>query len=221
MACHHDGGPAPARPSADLGAPPANDPDAPPPRQGYVSIRGRWARSGDRWVWLAGYYERDRPGYSWQPGRWVTTPRVPKPPPQAEWATTVRDVSSEYSSDSWSARRILGPPDVYPASGDLPEAWASLTPDANEEYIEVGFGAPMRTVGVDIYETFNPGAVSLVQLIGEDKVTSIVPDPANEQPLRVRATCTDEPVIAVRVTLASAQVPGWNELDAIGLVPCE
>jgi len=138
-----------------------------------------------------------------------------------QWAATVRDVSSEYSSDGWSARQVLGPPDVFPASGDIPKAWASLTPDANEEYIEVGFAQPMRAVGIDIYETFNPGAVALVQLIEESRVTSIVPDPTNEQPLRVRATCTAEPVVAVRVTLASASVPGWNEIDAIGLVPCE
>ncbi len=47
---------------ADVGAPPADKLDAPPPRDGYVWMAGRWARSGDRWVWLEGYFERDAAG---------------------------------------------------------------------------------------------------------------------------------------------------------------
>ncbi|MFT3694733.1 MAG: hypothetical protein QM831_16410 [Kofleriaceae bacterium] len=39
-------------------------------RPGFVWIGGRWARSGNRWVWRGGYYERERVGYSWEAGRW-------------------------------------------------------------------------------------------------------------------------------------------------------
>src|SRR5580658_4145055 len=118
---------APAAPvaSADIGAPPA-DKDAPPPRAGFVWIPGRWARSGDRWVWLEGYYERTRPHLRWEPGRWVEVPSDRTRGADVEWASFVRDVSSEYSTDGWSARQALGPPDVYPADGDRPQAWASL-----------------------------------------------------------------------------------------------
>ncbi len=102
----------------------------------------------------------------------------------------------------------------------MPKAWASLTPDAPTEFIEVGFARPMRAVGVDVYETFNPGAVAEVQLIYSGGVVTVAPDPVTDEPLQVRVSCTDEDIVAVRVTLASAQVPGWNEIDAIGLVPC-
>ena len=33
--------------------------------------------------------------------------------------------------------------------------------------------------------------------------------------------CTDQPVVAVKVTLASGAVPGWKEIDAIGGTPCD
>jgi hypothetical protein len=40
------------------------------PRPGFIYIEGRWDRSGGRWVWLDGHYERERVGYVWGPGRW-------------------------------------------------------------------------------------------------------------------------------------------------------
>jgi hypothetical protein len=206
---------------ADLGAPPADNLDAPPPRKGYAWVPGRWARSGDQWVWLHGYFERERPGYAWKPGRWIAVHGPSRPGPEVEWASSVREFSSEYSNDGWSAQQVLGAPDVYPAQGDMPHAWASATPDAAVEFIEVGYARPMRAIGVDIYETFNPGAVSEVALISSGGAVTLAADPVTDEPLQVRTECTAEPIEAVRVTLASAQVPGWNEIDAIGLVPCD
>ncbi|MEO8843434.1 MAG: hypothetical protein ABI591_02380 [Kofleriaceae bacterium] len=56
--------------------------DPPPPRNevievrpGFVHIEGRWVNSGGRWDWRAGYYERERVGYSWEAGRWETRGR--------------------------------------------------------------------------------------------------------------------------------------------------
>ena len=37
---------------------------------------------------------------------------------------------------SWSANKVIGPPDVYPQYGDLTNAWASQTVN-NVEFIEV------------------------------------------------------------------------------------
>lgn len=51
---------------------------APPPprhvqyetRPGFIFIEGRWNWSGGQWVWVDGYYERERAGYVYAPGRW-------------------------------------------------------------------------------------------------------------------------------------------------------
>nr|HEX4314817.1 YXWGXW repeat-containing protein [Kofleriaceae bacterium] len=221
--CYRDAAPVPPGASADIGPPPAELADAPPAKAGMVWVPGRWARSGDRWVWLAGYFESLRPGYRFEPGRWVEAPDDAKRGSAAgdEWASTVRGVSSEYSADGWSAKQALGAPDVFPQQQDAAQAWASLTPDAPEEFIEVGFATPMRAVGADIYETFNPGAVARVELIGASSTHAIATTPSTDQPLRARMPCSSEPIAAVRVVLESSAVPGWNEIDAIGLVPCD
>jgi hypothetical protein len=149
-------------------------------------------------------------------------------PETVQWASSVRAVSSEYSPDQWSAKQVLGAPDVYPQSGDLPHAWASREPDAPWEFIEVGFAKPGRIRGLQVYETNAPGAITQVEIITADGARKIV----YEEP-RVEAAatgsqistfefaCSDEPIVAARVTLASGQVAGWNEIDAIGALPCK
>jgi len=216
-ACYHD---APAPQAVDVGDPPAPTAEAPAAKPGYVWIAGRWARSGEKWVWLDGYYERERPGFRWQQGKWIAVaPTAPSPLP-VEWASKVRAVSSEYSPSDWSAQRALGPPDVYPRTGDLPNAWASQQPDAATEFIEVGYDKPQRASAVRIFETFNPGAISRIDTFTEHGSSAYAVNGSSEQPFELQIPCSADPIVAVRVTLDSASVPGWNEIDAIGLVSC-
>ena len=51
--------------------------EPPPPRvvhyeyrPGFIWIEGRWNWRGGQWVWMDGYYERERVGYVYAPGRW-------------------------------------------------------------------------------------------------------------------------------------------------------
>ncbi len=73
-----------------------------------------------------------------------------------------------------------------------------------------------------IVETFNPGAVARV-----DDIT-----PGREPLVLWRGRCSphqaphvlsveigDRELSAVRIVLDTARIPGWNEIDAIGLVP--
>jgi hypothetical protein len=155
---------------------------------------------------------------------------APAPTPAIEWASSVRAVSSEYNDTTYAARQVLGAPNVYPRSGDLAGAWASKQPDAGDEFIEVGFAHPTRARAIQIYETFNPGAVRSVEITTASGRREVVYDNPNVgdtgiqiPPALIQTVdlqCTSEPVAAVRVTLASGVVPGWNELDAIGLQPC-
>lgn len=151
--------------------------------------------------------------------------------PSITWASSVRSFSSQYGDASWSATQVLGAPDVYPQHGDLVKAWASLGPDDRDEHVEVGFAQPQRISLVEIYETYNPGAISRVELVttsgrriaapsGMSERASIADQGPSAQRHVVELGCTDEPIAAVRVTLASKSVPGWNELDAIGVAPC-
>jgi hypothetical protein len=153
-------------------------------------------------------------------------PELAPPLPDVTWAASVRAFSTQYTADSWSAGKVLGPPDAPPGGGDSANAWASTEADTGAEFLEVAFAAPQRMNGVEILESFNPGAVSRVELLLADGGRAVVHDapgaPAALPQLRRRIdfACTAQPVIGVRVTIDSQRVPGWNEIDAIGGRPC-
>jgi hypothetical protein len=140
------------------------------------------------------------------------------------WASTVRAFSSQYTDGDWSAARALGAPDVPAGGGDHPNAWAPEGPDDRVEFLEVGFDRPRRIDGVDVLETHNAGAVTRVELIADDGTRTVAysAGPAALAPFRrhIALACTARPIAAVRVTLESAAVADWNEIDAIGVRPC-
>lgn len=157
----------------------------------------------------------------------ASRPHLPAQPAPAAmaWASEVRSVSSQYSSGRWSAAQLLGPPNVYPGSGDNPHAWASRTADGHTETVEVGFGGAVWADAVELFETDHPGAVTSIEVIEPSGARHVVyaataAPSARPAVKRVATFGCSYPVAAVRVTLASPAVPGWNEIDAIGLRRC-
>lgn len=141
------------------------------------------------------------------------------------WADSVLGFSTQYTDTSWSAAQALGMPNVYPQHGDIPKAWASQSPDEQPEWIELGYSQPRAISAIEIYETYNPRAVDSVELITTSgRRIHLLPRDQNIAPgankLVITTNCTNEPIAAVRVNIASHLVEGWNEIDAVGLVPC-
>ncbi|MCL2743179.1 MAG: hypothetical protein FWE67_04940 [Planctomycetaceae bacterium] len=132
----------------------------------------------------------------------------------------------------WGPEQATGKPDAYlnAAGGDYPTAWASLTEDGQEEWLELTWDKPIEAAGVDVYETFNPGA--LVKIIAYDPVVrgykkevakwaGVDPTPCDAPNGKgISKIRFEKPVLTNRVTLYldSPKVPGWNEIDAVGLV---
>jgi hypothetical protein len=149
-------------------------------------------------------------------------------PRQIAWASSVHGFSSQYDDPSWAATQVLGPPNVFPRHGDIPQAWASRGADDPAEWIEVGFPRPSSIAEVVVYETLNPGAIARVALTAADgTVVDVPPDQAEVETSpqgsilrRFQLPCTPYRVRSVRLELDSARVAGWNEIDAIGIVPC-
>ena len=146
-------------------------------------------------------------------------------PPAIQWASMVRGFSSQYTTTSWAADRVLGAPDVFPTHGDNANAWASLGADDKDEWLEVGYAQPTKISAIDVFETYNPGAISAVEMITArgERISAYQGAPrasgaANN--LHIDVGCTAEPIVAVHVRIASRQVAGWNEIDAIGVSPC-
>jgi hypothetical protein len=123
---------------------------------------------------------------------------------------------------SWSTQQVLGPPDT-PGAGDIPTAWASQTPDGQPEWLMVSFARAVRPTSVVIHETYNPGAVCRVSVFsrdGEEVVAWTGKDPTPRTSARGVTTIPlkiDASIRRIKVYLDSPAVPGWNEIDAVGL----
>lgn len=126
------------------------------------------------------------------------------------------------SSQSWSPQQATGPPNT-PKAGDFPTAWASATQDGQPEWLELTFAKRIRPKALDIHASHNPGAVVKVTAVepsGNEIVIWQGTDPTPTTAAMGISTIHWNRRIAtnrVKIYLASDKVPGWNEIDAVGL----
>ncbi|MEQ1585691.1 MAG: hypothetical protein ABL895_07435 [Cyclobacteriaceae bacterium] len=140
-----------------------------------------------------------------------------------QYATKVIRYSSQYSNTSWAATRALGKENVYPNYGDYSNAWASLSDDEQREYLELGFDTLQTVKTIQIYETWNPGAVDSVFLrdASSKKWNLVYAKPAVKNlPEKSRIFTfylieTHYFTDAIRIAINSPVIPGWNEIDAV------
>ena len=125
---------------------------------------------------------------------------------------------------SWNPHRATGPPDT-PVPGDHPTAWASDTPDGDDEWLELDFASPVAATEVRVYESFNPGATTCVGLFDDAGREHVILQSPGSVPsdAAIRVATFTVPLDAGRVRRAklhvdSRAVPGWNEIDAVALI---
>lgn len=139
-----------------------------------------------------------------------------------QWASSVT-ASSEYGSDGWSAAQVTGEPDAYPECGDMTEAWASETPD-QKEWLDVSFDTAVIPTEIEIYQTYNPGAITLVEVIDENRIAYTVyeADPTVQDVcpsiLTINVDQVAMPVKRVKIYLDQSATGEWNEIDAVKLI---
>lgn len=123
---------------------------------------------------------------------------------------------------AWSIQQVLGPPDTAGA-GDLATAWASQTPDNQKEWLVLDYSKAVIPKAVLIHETYNPGAVYKVSVFdsqGNEVVVWSGSDPTPSSQARGVSTIPvtmNIQTTQIKVFLDSPNVPGWNEIDAVGL----
>ncbi|MCA9076599.1 MAG: hypothetical protein KDA93_16365 [Planctomycetaceae bacterium] len=124
---------------------------------------------------------------------------------------------------AWGPEQAIGEPDT-PLAGDIQTAWASLTEDGQKEWLELIYEKAVIPVCVEIHETYRPGAVFKIAVFDREGVESIVwegqdPTAAGQtrgvSKIKLR---TDIVTDRIRIYLDSPKVPGWNEIDAVGLI---
>lgn len=139
-----------------------------------------------------------------------------------QWASDAF-ASSEYGEDSWSALQATGPQDTFEA-GDQTTAWTSAEADGGEETLELFFDFQVVPTAIEIYESYNPGAVIAVDAynIDADEWVTLWEGEAApaEEAYRIfspELTEADFRTNQIRLVLDTAAVPGYNEIDAVQL----
>jgi hypothetical protein len=137
-----------------------------------------------------------------------------------QWARSAQ-ASSEYSATDWSAMQATGKPDTE-AAGDKRTAWASREADSGDEWLELGYEHAVRPSQVRVHETFNPGAVIRLEAVDEAGKWQLLWEGKDrtKEPIRwfkIDVTASFATRL-IRLTLDSAGVLGWNEIDAVELI---
>ncbi len=144
-----------------------------------------------------------------------------------QWAITAK-ASSTYASQtgqnaSWGPEQMTGEPNVK-AYGDNGFAWASKEQDKGMEWVKLTFEKEVNATEIRIKETFNPGAITKIELIDTDKNSHVVYEntaekrDASMQYLVASFEKTAYKTKTVKITIDSPTVTGWNEIDAVQLV---
>lgn len=142
-----------------------------------------------------------------------------------QYADFVIDYSSQYSATSWSANRALGKENVFPEYGDNSNAWASSTANNQREYLVLGFDTVQTVHTIEIYETYNPGAVDSIFLrkAETDEWIRVYSKPAvtgltlESRIFSVYMMETTFLIDAIRISLNCPEVDGYNEIDAVAI----
>lgn len=143
------------------------------------------------------------------------------------------EASSSYAGSargkhaSWSADQMVGKPDVD-SYGDNGNAWASQEQDQGEEWVKLTFKKAVYATEVRVRMTYNPGAISKIEVLDQQGKSETVwqgkdKEKYNNKMAYFTATFekTKSLVNAVKITIDSKAVKGWNEIDAVQLVGTE
>ena len=143
----------------------------------------------------------------------------------SQWATSA-EASSQYGDTSWSAAQATGEPEVVEC-GDNGKAWASLT-TTEVAVLTATFDTAVVPSAITIFESYNPGTVTMVEVIDADGMATTVYTgsavASTECPLSetIAVTGVTKAVKQVRITVDETVLQlGWTEIDAVQLVGTE
>ena len=138
-------------------------------------------------------------------------------------AASIRSVRSRGGAN-WGPQQAAGPPNT-PSMGDNVTAWASASQDSGPEWLILEYAKAVIPRRVDVYETYSPGALVKVTVFDDagaehDAWSGVDPTRQGNPTVGISQVpiSLDVPTRRVKIYLASDQVPGWNEIDAVGLV---
>lgn len=141
---------------------------------------------------------------------------------EVQWATQVVSFSSELTPLQYSAKQALGKPNVLPAGGQNPNAWAPDKPNRSE-FLKLGFDNPISIRQVAIAESHNPGSIYRIFVYDESgkeyELYTFSPQaiPLQGRMLNVFVEKTPYKVTAVKLEFDGAAVPDYYGIDAVAI----
>jgi len=142
-----------------------------------------------------------------------------------EWADKVLGYSSQLGEKKYGAIQVIGPPSVMPDFGFSNCSWTpKLQNSTIDEWIKVAFRKPIRVQQISIAENFNPGAVIKIILYDSLGIEHLVYNKFSSVPIEEKGRMfnvfiprTPYEVYALKILMDTEGVPGWNQIDAIGI----
>ena len=123
---------------------------------------------------------------------------------------------------SWGTNQVTGAPNTQGA-GDIATAWASSMPDDAQEWLELEYDQAVVPTAILVHESFNPGALTKVTHVGFLGHETTLWEGKDPTPATAGSGVSRVPVSAdfntghIKIYLDSPAVPGWNEIDAVGI----
>jgi hypothetical protein len=140
--------------------------------------------------------------------------------PVDQWANSVVDFSSQFSSTAYSATQAVGPPDTF-TYGANPTTWSPLDASDGAQFITVAYDTPVFAEGATIRETEGNGFVVQVDVLDEvDSLHTVwvgldPSAPGTPVDFGVSWPLTQFRVRGLRITIDTDHDPGWESIDAI------
>ncbi|HEY0652804.1 MAG TPA: OmpA family protein [Chryseosolibacter sp.] len=139
-----------------------------------------------------------------------------------QWASKVIEFSSELTPVQYSAKQALGKPDVLPAGGQSPNAWAPDKPK-RKEFLKLGFDKPISIRQVAIAESHNPSAIFRVLAYDEAGKEYVINTlnpmavPLKGRMLNVFVEQTPYKVAAIKLEFDGAALNDYFGIDAVAI----
>src|SRR5688572_11321983 len=139
-----------------------------------------------------------------------------------QWASKVVEFSSELTPIQYSAKQALGKPNVLPAGGQSPNAWAPDRPK-QKEFLKLGYDNPINIRQIAIAESHNPSAIYRVFAYDEAGreylINTLNPMaiPLKGRMLNIFMEATPYKVSAVKIEFDGGAVPDYYSNDAVAI----
>lgn len=139
-----------------------------------------------------------------------------------QWASKVIEFSSELTPIQYSAKQVLGKPNVLPAGGQSPNGWTPDRPN-RKEFLKLGYDNPMSIRQIAIAESHNPSAIYRVLAYDEAGKEYVINTlnpmaiPLKGRMLNLFMEPTPYKVAAIKIEFDGAALPDYFSIDAVAI----